>query len=474
MAEDEKPKDEPTGKADSAADEAELTDEATEPKDETAGAGDEAATKDEVETADEDEDGEPEGEGDEPEATDESTDKDEKVSDDDSDADADDEDADADEKPAKPSIKIKAPAKPKASLPQAKNIRSPEFTPHGISAGRGSGPRPSALTAAQAKKRRRATTAAVVVGLLAIAGATAFYVTRPGPTIEVTGALGKAPTVKIPKDLVPDNEFKVTEAITGSGPKLAKGDTAYVKFAFYQWAKGTGEKAESVNKKLNSSWEQQGGGQVMPMTVGSTQVKGLDKGLVGHPAGSRLVLQLPPADGFGEQGSQMGLTNKDSVVFVVDIMTVIPKNAEAKGTEKKLDDKKLPKVEAGEPGKGPKITIPKEDAPKKLQVKTLIEGTGPALAKNDQALVQYVGKLWRDGKTFDESWSKGQPAAFPIGTGGTVPGFDKGLTGVKVGSRVLLVLPPEEGYGKQGNAQAGIKGTDTLVFVVDILGTLPK
>ncbi|MFI0453615.1 FKBP-type peptidyl-prolyl cis-trans isomerase [Actinomadura sp. 6N118] len=436
MAEDDKPKGEPTGNDDSAADE--LKDESTSADE---AAADEAET-DEAETA-----------------ADEGADEDS-----------------GEEKPAaKPSIKIKAPAAGAAKLPQAKNIRSPEFTPHGISAGRGSGPRPSALTAAQAKKRRQATFLAVAIGLVAIAGATAFYVTRPGPEIKVTGTLGTAPKVDIPKDMVPDNKFKVTEAITGSGPKLANGDIAYVKFAFYQWSKkGTGNKAESTNKKLNSSYEQQGGQQVMPMTVGNTQVKGLDKGLAGHPSGSRLVLQLPPVDGFGEQGSQMGLTNKDSVVFVVDIMAAIPKNAEAKGTEKKLDDKNLPKVEPGQPGKGPKVTVPKADAPDKLEVRTLIEGSGPALAKGDNAVVQYVGKLWRDGKTFDESWSKGQPASFPIGTGGTVPGFDKGLTGAKVGSRVLLILPPKEGYGTKGNEQAGIKGTDTLVFVVDILGTVPK
>ncbi|MFG2003625.1 FKBP-type peptidyl-prolyl cis-trans isomerase [Spirillospora sp. NPDC048911] len=435
MAEDDKPKGEPTGKDDSAADEL---------KDESSGeAADETTAEGEAEAADETT---AEAEG------------------------------GAEKKPSgKPSIKIKAPAAGAAKLPQAKNIRSPEFTPHGISAGRGSGPRPSGLTAAQAKKRKQATVAAVIVGLVAIAGATAFYVTRPGPEIKVSGKLGTAPKVDIPKDLVPDNKFKVTEAIAGSGPKLANGDIAYVKFAFYQWSKASGSKSdESTSKKLNSSYEQQGGQQVMPMTVGKTQVKGLDKGLVGHSAGSRLVLQLPPADGFGEQGSQMGLTNKDSVVFVVDVMASIPKNAEAKGTEKKLDDKNLPKVEAGEPGKGPKITVPKADAPGKLEVKTLIEGGGPALAKGDTAIVQYVGKLWRDGKTFDESWSKGQPASFPIGTGGTVPGFDKGLTGAKVGSRVLLILPPKEGYGTKGNEQAGIKGTDTLVFVVDILGTLPK
>ena len=54
--------------------------------------------------------------------------------------------------------------------------------------------------------------------------------------------------------------------------------------------------------------------------------------------------------------------------------------------------------------------------------------------------------------------------------GQVVPGWDKTLVGQNVGSRVILAIPPEEGYGKQGQPDAGISGTDTLYFVVDILG----
>jgi peptidylprolyl isomerase len=72
-------------------------------------------------------------------------------------------------------------------------------------------------------------------------------------------------------------------------------------------------------------------------------------------------------------------------------------------------------------------------------------------------------------KPFDESYSKGQPTSFPIGVGQVVPGWDKTLVGTKVGSRVLLAIPPKDGYGESGNPQAGIKGTDTLYFVVDVL-----
>ncbi|MBO2445966.1 FKBP-type peptidyl-prolyl cis-trans isomerase [Actinomadura barringtoniae] len=374
----------------------------------------------------------------------------------------------------------------KAKLPNAKNIRSPEFTPHGISGGGSSqrrAPRPSGLTAAKAKKRRRASIAGTVAVVLVIVGGTAYLTTRPGkifgptPQIKVSGKFGEAPKVTIPKNRAPSKTFSVDEAIKGTGPKLANGDTALVKFAFYQWAPKTGGNGKSsTNKELNSSFKATDATKkVLPMTVGKTELKGLDKGLVGHSAGSRLVLTLPPADGFGEQGQQMGLGNNDSVVFVVDVLSAYPKGAAANGTDTKFSDKNLPKVDAPTGGNAPKITIPKGvDAPDKLQIKTLAQGNGAALAKGDQAVVQYVGAIWRDGKVFDESWKKGAPAVFPVGTGGTVPGFDKGLTGAKIGSRVMLVLPPKEGYGKTGNPEAGIKGTDTLVFVVDILGTVPK
>ncbi|MBW8486434.1 FKBP-type peptidyl-prolyl cis-trans isomerase [Actinomadura parmotrematis] len=364
----------------------------------------------------------------------------------------------------------------KAKLPSAKNIRSPEFKPHGISGGGrssgvvgGGGSRPSGLTAAQARKRRRIGIAAAVVVVLAVAGGTTWYFTRPGPEVTVSGAFGKDAKAKIPKELKPAAKLKVSTPIKGTGNKIASGDTVFAKYTFYQWAKKGDH--ESTNKMITSSYKE----AVRPLVIGKSGVKGVDTGLVGQTAGSRVVLEIPPAQGFGEQAEQVGLGAKDSVVFILDVLSSIPKNAGPTGTEQKLTDKNLPSVVAGKQGEAPKITIPKADAPDKLVAKTLVAGTGQALAKGDSAIVQYQGQIWKTGKVFDSSWASGNgPTQFPIGTGETVPGFDKGLTGQKVGSRVLLVLPPKEGYGTKGNEQAGIKGTDTLVFVVDILGITPK
>ncbi|MEW2353087.1 FKBP-type peptidyl-prolyl cis-trans isomerase [Spirillospora sp. NPDC029432] len=378
----------------------------------------------------------------------------------------------------------------KAKLPAAKNIRSPEFKPHGISGGsRSRGPRPSGKTAAQAKKQRRIAIALTVVAVLAIAGGTTYYLTRPRPVPTATGALGQAPKVTFPEDLEPTGKLEVHTTIRGKGPKVANGDTAMVKFAFYKMppagdqssASPSAEPSESPKAKkdggaespINSSYQQPAGQQAVPMTVGKTDLKGLDKALVGAATGSRLVVEIPPKEGFGDKGQQIGLGPNDSIVFVVDVLANYSKNAQAQGTEKKPEGKDLPQVGAVEPGKGPKVTMPKADPPEKMRVETLIEGTGPETTKDDTAIVKYKGLLWRNGKEFDSNWNSG-PTPFPLNSTEGMTGFFKGLQGKKIGSRVMLILPPKDGYGKEGNPQAGIKGDDYTVFVVDILGTMPK
>jgi len=81
--------------------------------------------------------------------------------------------------------------------------------------------------------------------------------------------------------------------------------------------------------------------------------------------------------------------------------------------------------------------------------------------------VQYQGTNWRTGEVFDESWGRGTPT--PFSTDQVVSGFATAMIGQEVGSQVLVVIPPAEGYGTAGQPSAGIEPTDTLVFVIDIL-----
>jgi peptidylprolyl isomerase len=102
----------------------------------------------------------------------------------------------------------------------------------------------------------------------------------------------------------------------------------------------------------------------------------------------------------------------------------------------------------------------------KLKVTTLVEGTGPAAAAGQQLTVNYVGVTYKTGEEFDASWNQQQPFPFQLGQGGVIPGWDQGLVGVKVGSRVQLDIPADLAYGE--NPTNGEPAGD-LRFVVDVL-----
>jgi peptidylprolyl isomerase len=122
----------------------------------------------------------------------------------------------------------------------------------------------------------------------------------------------------------------------------------------------------------------------------------------------------------------------------------------------------------------PTVTFPVRQPPKQLIEQTLVAGRGTPVVAGDTVITNYVGEIWptkagRAPKIFDSSFSRGAPAGFVIGTGAVIPGFDKTLVGKRIGTRMLLSVPPADGYGPSGNSQAGISGTATLVFVVDLL-----
>ncbi|MGN9906634.1 FKBP-type peptidyl-prolyl cis-trans isomerase [Phytohabitans sp. LJ34] len=103
----------------------------------------------------------------------------------------------------------------------------------------------------------------------------------------------------------------------------------------------------------------------------------------------------------------------------------------------------------------------------KLVVTPLIKGKGAAVKSGQTITVNYVGVTYAKGEEFDASWKAGQPASFPIGVGQVIPGWDQGLVGVTVGSRVQLDIPADLAYGdnpQQAGAPAG-----PLRFVVDVL-----
>jgi peptidylprolyl isomerase len=124
--------------------------------------------------------------------------------------------------------------------------------------------------------------------------------------------------------------------------------------------------------------------------------------------------------------------------------------------------------EAGAEKTKPKVTVPKGAPPKKLEVKEIEEGTGAEAKAGDEVTVQYVGVNYKNGKEFDASWDRGEPFSFQLGAGMVIPGWDKGVEGMKVGGRRELIIPPELAYGPEGSPPA-IGPNETLIFVIDLL-----
>ena len=122
-----------------------------------------------------------------------------------------------------------------------------------------------------------------------------------------------------------------------------------------------------------------------------------------------------------------------------------------------------------DPGGAPSVVMPSNNPPAQLVTQVLVKGSGPVIQAGDGITAHYMGAVWSTGKVFDSSWSTGRPVDFSIGTGRVIAAWDSALVGQTVGSQILIVVPPDLGYGPDGNAKAGIKGTDTLVFVVDLL-----
>ena len=146
-----------------------------------------------------------------------------------------------------------------------------------------------------------------------------------------------------------------------------------------------------------------------------------------------------------------------------------------KGSDSASMKNGLPAITAGAKfGEKPTLAKGEGDPPKELKVNVISEGDGAVTKKGDALQVNYLGQAWDSTTPFDNSFDRGQPFDLTLGAGAVIKGWDQGLEGQKVGSRIEIGIPPELGYGAQG--QGDIKPNATLVFVVDILKsvTIPK
>ena len=297
--------------------------------------------------------------------------------------------------------------------------------------------------------------ALALAGCSAPGGANCIPSGAASSAVKVEGAFGAAPTITFDKGLTATTTER-SVAIAGSGAPVANGDTVTMDYTLYNGT--TGLEIEKSDYSETSPIP-------YPIDTAATSFVGLAKAISCTTIGSRIVAVIPNAEGFGPQAAQAGIGADDTLVFVIDVASVAAKPlAEATGTP----------VEplAGFPevvftDGNPTVTIPAGAVPSKYAIETLIQGDGEVVADGATVVVNYEGVNWNSGEVFDSSFDRGEPSTFS--TAGVIQGFHDALVGQKIGSRVVVIIPSDLGYGDTGSGDK-IKAGDTLVFVVDILG----
>lgn len=289
--------------------------------------------------------------------------------------------------------------------------------------------------------------------------------------VEISGDVGRTPEVDWKAQMEP-GDVQTETVVEGQGAELAEGDTVLVNFyvgnGFTHTTNvdtfGAEHQAASVEVGAEAPEPQQAIDVISSFIAEEVEP--------GMRLGTRVAATGGTQDLFGELGlalTEFQIGNEDGLLVVFDLVSVVLDGPKGKSGQRPAWAPR-PVITKGEPSALDFGGVP--EPTDELRVATLIKGTGPAIQSGDTAVVDYLGQVYGGTKPFDESYTRDQPLTAVISEkhGSVVKGWSRALEGVTTGSRVLIQVPPRLGYGKQGNAQAGVKGTDTMYFVVDVLG----
>jgi peptidylprolyl isomerase len=317
-------------------------------------------------------------------------------------------------------------------------------------------------------RRRRSLTAALIplvllVPALAACGSSAKKDADSASgdalsAVSFTGDVGKTLTAKWHKKVSAPKSTTVTTLVKGSGSKIASGDSV----STYLWVGNGTTKKDAYSDYDNGSAES---------IPNNSQVSALFTRIFkGATYGSRVAAVTTPTDLFGSPtgNAQLGIGANDSIVVVADLVKkapVSPTPSDAKVHNAPASS--LPKVvlKNGKPSAFDWKGIAKPSLSKPVQRVVLKKGTGAPVKGTDTLTINYLGSTYKAKAPFDESYTK---KPYTQSLANLVPGWKIGLAGVKVGSRVLLEIPPAYGYGAEGSGST-IPGNATLWFVIDVV-----
>ncbi|MCO5308174.1 MAG: FKBP-type peptidyl-prolyl cis-trans isomerase [Austwickia sp.] len=294
--------------------------------------------------------------------------------------------------------------------------------------------------------------------------ATTQAASASGDFAKITVTPGKdaatAPTISLPTKPFRVQETQHRILKEGTGAVIAEPSAVTANWARYSGVDGAamgssyGAKPASLHIEPNSD-----------------AAPGFIDALKGQKVGTQALVAVPASKILTESQLAKGMTLDDTVLFVLDVVSARPVLTKATGTA--VPPKAgLPTVDVpDDPTKPATFTVPSPTPIKETLVQPLIVGTGPKVEKGQTIRVRYTGATWRTpDKPFDYSGKTPKTTAeFPIGVGQLIKAWDNTIPGQTVGSRLLVIVQPADGYGADGNPQADIKGDDVLIFVMDIL-----
>jgi peptidylprolyl isomerase len=271
--------------------------------------------------------------------------------------------------------------------------------------------------------------------------------------ISAEGAFGTKPAVKIAAPLSTDI-IETGVLLEGNGPVFKGG--AQVKFEYTAFNAATGK--EFAASKYD-------GTDAVAQFFTSGQKLDFCHALSGVKEGSRVAILIPAKlahDGAGDEAN--GIAPTDNLIFVIDLQRVYLPRAVGESQPAKSGMPTVVLATNGQPG----VQMPKAQAPAEFNLVSLIKGNGDTVAIGDTVTLHYSGFVWDSGEQFDSSWTNGAPVQWQLTETGFIKGFVKALNGAVVGSQIMAIIPPSEGYGDQ--EQSSIPAGSTLVFIIDILG----
>lgn len=269
--------------------------------------------------------------------------------------------------------------------------------------------------------------------------------------ITVEGAAGQKPTINVPAPWAID-ETRSKVLIAGNGATVGENSTVEVHYV------GVNGRTGQV---FDDSWSR-GAPVAFPL---DQVVPGFRKGLANQKVGSRVLVAMPGSDGYDASGGnpQVGIEVGDTLVFAVDILSTPLPTAEGDPVQPAAG---LPTVTME--GNKPKVTIPANTpAPTQLVVQPLIKGHGKPVQPTDTITAVYQTVLWSNGSVIEDTYGK-EPETASLSS--LVPAWQEGLKDQPVGSRVMIIAPPDKAYPEDPGATSPNPARgQTVVYVIDVL-----